>query len=65
MGKEEIKLGDKTMARKMTLKVEMKVIVNVDEGVGMDELELEMFSDSDAVTVEDCEAIKVEVVDSK
>lgn len=53
------------MARKVTLKVEMKVTVNIDEGVDMDELELEICSDNTAIDVEDCEVIKVEVMDSR
>ena len=47
------------MARKVTLKVEMEVTVNIDE------LELGMYSDNTAVDIVDCEATKVEAIDSK
>ena len=53
------------MARKVTLKVEMEVTVNIDDGVDMDELELGMYSDNTAVDIVDCEATKVEAIDSK
>ena len=57
--------GDNKMARKVTLKVEMEVTVNIDDGVDMDELELGMYSDNTAVDIVDCEATKVEAIDSK
>ena len=53
------------MSRKVILTVVSKVTVLVDDGLDMDDLELSMYSDSDAVDVEDCEIEKIEVLDSK
>jgi hypothetical protein len=52
-------------SRKVTLLVQTVVNVNMDEGVDMDELELDMYSDNDAVDVQDCQITKLEVIDSK
>ena len=51
--------------RKVTLKIEAEVTLNVDEGVDMDELELDMSSDNYRVDVQDFQTTKIEVVDSK
>ena len=52
-------------SRKVTLLVQTVVNVSMDEGVNMDELELDMYSDNDAVDVQDCQITKLEVIDSK
>jgi len=51
--------------RKVILRVVSKVTVLVNEGLDMDDLELFMISESDAVDVQDCEIEKVDVEDSK
>ncbi len=51
--------------RKVTLKIEAEVTISVDDGVGMDELELEMFSGNDSVDVLDFQTTEIKVVDSK
>lgn len=51
--------------RKVTLKLEAVVTVNVDDDVDMDELELDLISENTAVDVEDMDITKLEVTDSR
>lgn len=53
------------MSRKVTLKIESVVTVNVDEDVDMDELELNIYSDNDGCDIVDFEVTKLEVEDSR
>ena len=53
------------MARKVTLKIEAEITILVEEGIEMDELELDIVSDNDNVDVEDFLLIKTEVTNSR
>lgn len=57
------------MARKVTVEVKVKLIINLDEGIEVseviNELDYDFTSNTDGVAIEDTEILDHEVTDSK
>jgi hypothetical protein len=52
-------------SRKVTLKIEAVVNLEIDEGVNLCDLDLTLYDDSENSTVKDFQLTKTEIIDSK
>lgn len=53
------------MSSKVTMKIEAEVTIVIDDGVELDDLELQLYNDNDLAEVHDFQLTNTEVIDSK